>query len=239
MELNLIGAGISSDFTSSTAEILKSCERIYVERYTGFISDESIKQLAYEAKKEIVELKREKVESDFLIKEAKQAKVALIVCGDPLTATTHISLVIDAKKAGIIVKIIHNSSIYAAAAGKAGLQIYRFGKIATLVNPHPNYSPTSSFEVIHENLSRNLHTLVLLDTEPKPMEAKLALELLEKNDFGQHKIVVLSCIGYANEKVSYGDLAELKKRDLGKPLFCLIIPGKLHPLEEEYLNSIC
>ena len=91
---------------------------------------------------------RKEVESDFLLGYAKDKAIALISGGDPLTATTHVTLVIEARKQNIPVKTIHNSSIYTAAAGKSGLQIYRFGKTASLVNPRPNYKPTSSLDII-------------------------------------------------------------------------------------------
>ena len=176
---------------------------------------------------------RKEVESDFLLGYAKDKTIALISGGDPLTATTHITLVIEARKQDIRVKIIHNSSIYTAAAGRAGLQIYRFGKTASLVNPRPNYKPTSSLDIIRSNLKADMHTLVLLDTEPKPMEAKAALEML--SEFGM--AVVLSRLGEKDEKISYGEIDDLKGKDLGKPPFSVIIPAKLHPIEEEYLEA--
>ena len=80
----------------------------------------------------------------------------------------------DAEAQGVPIRVIHNSSIYSAAPARAGLQIYRFGKTATLVNPRPNYQPKSSLGVIRKNLENDMHSLVLLDTEPEPMEAKAA-----------------------------------------------------------------
>lgn len=235
MSLLLIGTGIAFDLTLSAIEELKHCDKIYWEGYTGVIPEEKIQQLAKQLNKEIIELKRSQTESSFLVNEAKKAKIGLLTSGDPLTATTHITLVIDAKKANLDVQIIPNSSIYAVAPGKAGLQIYKFGRTVTLVNPRPNYQPKSALEAIKENLSQNLHTLILLDTEPEPMEAKKALEILEAAGFTE-KIVVLSQLGSKEEKIAYGNIDALKKHNLGKPPFCLILPGKLHDLEEEYLE---
>jgi len=237
MSLSLIGTGIAFDLTVSAIDELSSCDEIYVEGYTNLIEDEKIEKLEKKISKKIKLLERKDVESDFLIKRAKNAKTALLASGDPLTATTHVTLLLDAKKAGVAVSVIPNSSIYTVAAGKAGLQIYRFGKTATLVNPRENYKPTSSLEIIRENLSRNLHTLVLLDTEPKFMEAKDALSMLSEFEYA----VVLSRLGEKNEKISYGKISELMKKDgniLGKPPFSIIIPAKLHMIEEEYLNSL-
>ncbi len=231
--LYLIGAGIAGDFTLEGIETLKKCDEVYIEVYTNPPLEDKIKDIEKLTGKEVMKVDRKEVESDFLLGSAKDKNIALISGGDPLTATTHISLVIDTRKQGIPVKIIHNSSIYTAAAGRAGLQIYRFGKTTSLVNPRPNYKPTSSLDVIKANLKSDMHTLVLLDTEPQPMKAKTALEMLSEFSTA----VVLSRLGEKDEKIIYGKIEELKGKDLGKPPFSMIIPAKLHPLEEEYLEA--
>lgn len=236
MSLTLIGTGIAFDLTLSAIAELKKADAIYIEQYTNLIEDKKVVELEKLINKKITRLERKDVESQFLIKGAKTASIALLVSGDPLIATTHTTLLIDAKKAKIEVKIIHNSSIYTAAAGKAGLQMYKFGKTCSISNPRPNYNPTSWFDIIKENMSRDVHTLVLLDTEPHAMDAKVALELIEKVDSNKivKKLVVLSRLGEKDEKIMYGTIEELKKENLGKPPFCIIIPGKLHMIEEEY-----
>ncbi len=238
MSLTLIGTGIAFDLTVSGIKSLKQADKIYYESYTGPISEENIAKLTKALGKPVQKLERNKVESSFLINEAKTAKIALLVGGDALTATTHISLLVDAKAAQIGTKVISNSSIYTVAPGKAGLQIYRFGKTASLVNPRPNYAPTSAFEIIRKNLANDMHSLILLDTEPQPMGAKTALGLLEKAGFLEHKFVVLSRIGNKDEKLNYGFIPELLERDLGRLFFTLILPASLHPMEKEYLESI-
>lgn len=235
MPLTLIGTGIAFDLTLSAIEELKSCERVYWEGYTGLLTPGQIASLSERIAKPCIELQREQVESSFLLNEARKARIVLLVGGDPLTATTHIALLLEAQKANIVARVIPNSSIYPVAAGKAGLQIYRFGKTVSLVNPRPNYQPTSPFEGIRQNLASNLHTLILLDTEPHAMEAKSALEMLEKAGFANEKIVALSRLGFVNERITYGQIPKLKTQNLGNPPFCLILPAKLHPLEEEYL----
>ena len=231
--LYLIGAGISGDLTLEGIETLKKCDDVYIEVYTNPPLADKIKDIEKLTGKQIMKVDRKEVESDFLLGYAKDKDIALISGGDPLTATTHITLIIEARKQDIPVKVIHNSSIYTAAAGKSGLQIYRFGKTASLVNPRPNYKPTSSLDIIRNNLKADMHTLVLLDTEPKPMDAKAALEVL--SEF--RTAVILSRLGEKDEKITYGSIEELKKKDLGKPPFSVIIPAKLHPIEEEYLGA--
>lgn len=235
MALVLIGAGINFDFTVSAVEEMKKCDNVYLETYTFPFPEEDIRNVENNLGLRFKRIGRDKVESDFLVKEALKEPTVLISGGDPLTATTHITLVMEAKNREVEVKIYHNSSIYTAAPGKSGLQIYRFGKTASLVNPRPNYKPTSSLSMIRENRELNLHSLVLLDTEPKPMEAHDALKML---GFFENAIV-LSRLGHKDEKITYGRIEELKKADLGKPPFSIIIPAeKLHPLEEEYLEML-
>lgn len=249
MTLILIGTGINFDLTLSAIEELKKCDEIYLERYTNRIENEKINSLEKIINKKIRIIERKEVESNFLINLTKntEGNVILLVSGDPLIATTHISLMLDAKKTKIETKIIHNSSIYTAAIGKAGLQMYKFGKTCSISTPRENYKPTSWFDIITQNLERDMHTLVLLDTEPEPMHAKDALDLIEsidqknQNILKNKKILVLSRIGEKDEKITYGEIEKLKKMDsdkLGKPPFAIIIPGKLHDVEQDFLEFL-
>ncbi len=79
-----------------------------------------------------------------------------------------------------------------------------------------------------------MHSLVLLDTEPEPMPATAALEMLKEFK----SAVVLSSIGSKFERITYGKIKEIKNKELGRPPFAIIIPAKLHPFEEEYLGMI-
>jgi diphthine synthase len=234
MALILIGTGVSFDLTLTGIDALKSCDEAYIETYTNPLDEAKIRELERTIGKKITLLPRERMESPFLADRARTANVCILASGDPLTATTHVTLAMEAQQKGVKVEVIHNSSIYSAAPARAGLQIYRFGRTASLVNPRPNYKPTSSLDVIRENLARNAHSLVLLDTEPQPMEAKAALEMLAEFD----KAVVLSRVGLPDERITYGKINELKNLDLGKPPFTIIVPAKLHPVEEEFLEKL-
>lgn len=234
MTLILVGTGISFDLTISGLEAIKGSDEVFIERYTNPIEEGRIKELSDKTGKDIHVLQREKVESSFLVDKAKDKDICLLASGDPLTATTHVTLLMDAKGKGIPTKVIHNSSVYSAAPARAGLQIYRFGKTASLVNPRPNYRPTSSLDIIRRNLENDMHSLVLLDTEPEPMLAATALDML--SEFGH--AVVLSRLGNEDEKASYGKMRDLKEKDLGSPPFTIIIPARLHPIEEEFLGML-
>src|SRR3989338_4671148 len=96
--LYLIGLGLwdESDISLRAVEALKKCEEVYMETYTNKWLG-NIRHLEETIGKEVKPLKRLQVESDMLIDIAKETDVALLIPGDPLVATTHIQLMIDAK----------------------------------------------------------------------------------------------------------------------------------------------
>ncbi|MBI5223094.1 diphthine synthase [Candidatus Micrarchaeota archaeon] len=233
MGLTLVGLGVAFDITTNGLEKLQEAQEAYIETYTNPLSAEKITDLETRVNKKIIMLDRSKLESSFLVERAKKAKVVLLVSGDPLIATTHITLVMDAKEKGVEIEVVHNSSIFSVAPAISGLQVYRFGRTATLVNPRPNYRPTSALEIVRENRGRNAHTLVLLDTEPQPMSAEYAVEQL--SEFGD--LIVISKAGDNNQKITFTNAQEIKKQNVGSPPFVVIVPAKLHIVEEEYLSG--
>jgi len=131
--LYLIGLGLNdeNDLTLKAVEIAKKCE-CFIELYTS-IWKGSLENLKEIIKKDINVLNRKDLEEnlELFIEKAKKNDIALFVPGDPLAATTHIDVVFEAKRKKIPVKIIHNASIF-SAIGETGLQIYKFGKTATI-----------------------------------------------------------------------------------------------------------
>lgn len=241
--LALVGLGINGDLTLRGIELIKRAEEVYAEFYTGILEESWKKRIEELSGKRIVVLDREKLESSFLVEKAKKKRIVLLTVGDPLAATTHCTHLYDAKKKGIKVEIVHNSSIFSAAPGKCGLQHYKFGKTATLAYWKKNYEPTSALEIVEWNLKNGLHTLLLLDLDKElgAMDAKTAFLQIEKigKKIGKRTIsnlAVISRLGWKDEKINYGKISKLKKMNLGKPPFCFIIPGKLHFLEEENLQ---
>ena len=147
--------------------------------------------------------------------------------GSPLTATTHISLIQEAKKQKVKYEIIYNASVIDSVA-ETGLQIYKFGKITSI----PNFETDSFSKIIKENKKINAHSLILADIG---LEFKDAIKRLEKIT-GKDKIVVCSKLGTKEKKIFYGNLNELKNKEIKAP-FCFIIPAKLHFIEEEVLMT--
>jgi diphthine synthase len=223
-------------------EELKECDVIFAEEYTSCREGGSLKRLEKLAGKKIIILGRAEVEGEEkILKEAASKKVALLVPGDPLISTTHISLKLSAEKKGIETAVVHSSSILTAAIGECGLQVYKLGKPCTLAIWSKGYEPTSSYDVIAKNRKRGLHSVVFLDLKERCMEASEALEQLLKIDKGEKKLgefhaVVLSRVGSREQRITYGKPEELLQKKLGKPPFILVIPGKLHFMEEEALQ---
>jgi len=243
MSLSIVGLGVANDITQEGLRELSESDEAFCEYHTMPVDAGYVRALEKRSGKKITLIGRDKVEGDFLLKKAGGKRICLLCGGDPLVATTHISLLIDAKKAGIETKIVHNSSILSAACGKSGLQPYKFGKTVTVSYWRPKYEPTSPLLLIERNLKAGMHTLALLDLDKElgMMDAKMGLELLRKMEKKEgrkvlpEEVVVLSRVGYPDERVSFGKIGELIKADLGKAPFCICIPAQMHEVEREYL----
>lgn len=224
--LYLIGLGLNMKGVSQQGlEAVNRCDKVYLESYTidfPYLKEELEKILG----KEVILADRDFVESLKIVEAAKDADIALLVYGSPLTATTHISLIQEVKKQNIEVKIIHNASIFDAVA-ETGLQIYKFGKTTSI----PGFEAESFIEVIKENLGIGAHSLILVDIG---IEFENALERLRNIDI--EKLVVCSALGTYDSRIYYGTLKELETKKVKKP-FCFIVPGKLHFIEEEVLKK--
>ena len=243
--LVFIGLGLwdEKDITLKGLEEAKSCDKIYAEFYTSKmgIGIEKIEKLIG---KKIEVLNREEVEDGKkLLEEAKEKKICLLTAGDPMTATTHIELRLRAIENGIKTKVIHGISIVSASAGLAGLQIYKFGKIVSIVKPSKNYFPLSPYDAIKENLKMGMHTLLLLDIANDCMTANEAMEILLEMEKRKKEgiikddtlIVVLARVSSDDALVRAGYIKDLINEDFGKTPHCMILPGKLHFMEAKAL----
>ena len=183
---------------------------------------------------EIHQEPRNLVESDFLIKEAKKQNIALLIYGDPLSATTHISLLNESKKSGVKVEILHNTSIINAIT-ETGLQLYKFGKTASIPKWKENYKPKSFYEFIKENQSINAHTLLLVDIGLNLRDALNELSEASNRNLSDKIIIICSQLGTDKSKIINGKIKELIKKKIKEP-FCIIIPASLHFTEAEFLK---
>ena len=194
-----------------------------------------------------------------------------MVIGDPLGATTHSDLILRVSNNGTPYRIIHNSSIL-TAVGCCGLQLYNFGETVSIPFWTESWKPASFCAKINANLSRGLHTLCLLDIKvreqtvenlmkgnkifepPRYMSVNQAASQLlecatnseEKQDFDGNSLCIgMARVGTTSQKIVTCTLEEMTGADLGEPPHSLVIVGKTHPLESEFIklfmleNSTC
>jgi len=247
--LVFIGLGLSKE-GMSLAGLREAQEAnvAYIELYTSVIPDLDIQEIEQKIGKKSKVVSRETVEQHpaEILNAAKKGKVALLVPGDPMVATTHVDLRLRAAKAGIQTRIVPAASIASAAAGLAGLQSYKFGRSATV--PFLDNPSQTPYEVLGENRARGLHTLLLLDIraeEDKAMTANEAIEImlglekkLKKQVFTPDTLTVVVARAGLDDAIIKADRAmKLSKFDFGPPPHVLIVPRKLHFMEAEALKA--
>ena len=243
--LALVGLGIwdEKDISLRGMEAAVKADVVYAEFYTADWGG-SVENLEKIIGKKIIILERSGMEekSSAIIREAKNKNVVVMVPGDPLVATTHIHLMLDARKQNIPTKIIHASSAYTAIA-ECGLGIYGFGRTSTVVKPQKGYEPSSFYDVIESNKKNGLHSLLLLDIG---MGLKEGLDILTNIEVKEKKslvtpdteIISASRLGSGRQKIVFGKVKDVKDKDLKQPAV-IIIPGNLHFLEKEFLKTLC
>jgi diphthine synthase len=177
MTLTLIGLGLDpNDLSKRALDETRASDAILLETYTSY-APHSIEELETLVGARITPLTRSMVEQDdVVLTRAGTERIALLVFGDPLAATTHLELILRARAQGIETSIIHAASIF-SAIGESGLELYRFGLTASLVYPRRNWLPERAKDVIAENRSIRAHSLVLLDIVTGTDE----LALLDRN----------------------------------------------------------
>jgi len=166
-----LGLGDVKDITVKGLEIVRKCERVYLEAYTSVLTYGGKAALEeFYGRSDLIEADRDLVESgaDVILSNADSVDVAFLVVGDPFGATTHTDLLLRAKERGIPTKSIHNASIM-NAIGCCGLQLYNFGETVSIPfwTDEPSWKPESFYDKIVKNLKNEQHTLCLLDIKVK------------------------------------------------------------------------
>lgn len=165
MTLYMIGLGLGDfkDITLRGLAAVRNSQYVFLESYTS-IYGSSKKELEEFFEREITLADRNLVEShaDKILEHAEKENVSFLVIGDVFGATTHTDLFLRAKAKKIEVEIINNTSIINAVS-MTGLELYRFGRTASIVFDDDNWLPETPYEIIAENQKLGLHTLCLLD----------------------------------------------------------------------------
>jgi diphthine synthase len=239
--LYLIGLGLGfKDLPVRSLENIKKCSEVYLENYTcipGF----DLKPFEKLIGKKVQLLNRTQVEVDKpFFQKAKSKKIALLVNGDVLSATTHTEIIQQAKKQKIPLEIIHGPSVLTAVSD-TGLSLYKFGKTASIPFWQDNFKPESFFDLLEQNQKIGAHTLFLLDLNPpKFMKIQEAIDLLlkvakkRKSRLFTQKTFCIACsqLGTPKQIIRRGSAKELINKRFGTPA-CLIVPGKIAEYEEE------
>jgi len=235
--LYLIGIGLMfKDLSIRALEVIKRCDYAYLDNYTSILNY-SVKDLEKLIGKKIILADRDLVEgrTDDILSKAKQKDVAFLVIGDVFSATTHVSLLIDAVNNKIKYEVIHGVSIL-TAIGDTGLSLYNFGKIVSIPYLDNIEAP---YDVLKQN--KDLHTLFLLDigmTINEGIKFLLNLEKKRKENVFDNDVLCVGCAGLGCENA---EIKAGKARDLLNYKFkfipqSLVVPGKLHFIEEEFLE---
>lgn len=240
----LIGLGIGSEKDISLRG-LEACEKVkevYAELYTARWPGD-LRRLEKKIGKKITLLKRKNLEEEVrqLVKRGKGKNIAILVPGDPLSATTHLNVLMEAKEQNIKTEIIHSSSILTAVA-ETGLSLYNFGKTVTIVRQEKDYAPTSFYDTAVKNNDLGMHTLFLLDIDMDTSEGiQILMQIEQEKKKGlidsDRRFIAASGIGSSDSKIMYNKALEIVKRPMEPPAV-LILPGKLHFTEEEFLKTL-
>jgi diphthine synthase len=237
-----------TDYTDMSLRALQAaqdCDTLYAELYT-MILDTDPRSLSEAIGKPVEELPRGQLEEDSasLIEEAHHRDVGVLVGGDVLTATTHISLLLEAAKKGVKTRVVHGSSILTAVA-ETGLSPYKFGRTVTL--PLPEKAPPDTvLATLRENREFGLHTLVLLDLDTANRKAhtinqaiKILLDADHPETYNEATLTVgIARLGWEDQEIRADSAKSLMGHVFGEPPHALVVPGRLHFHEAEALRTL-
>ena len=255
--LAFIGIGIYgiSGLCQKAAAILASCDLIYVERFTSSISNDDLQNLtslfSSSNNKKVIPVKRWFVEDGReILQESKDRNVALLSYGDPMIATTFMELRLRAIDRSVRVEVVYGASGVTTLISECGLQIYKIGKIVTMMED--SQSAISVYNSVSTNLQLKCHTLIL--TEYRSNEdntiffldpRQVILRLLEAEKDLRYNIItfdsfiiVASRIGTKDQNILSGKVSSLLEIEYGQGPHSLIFPGKLHFIEEEGIMKL-
>lgn len=161
-----MGPGSVAAMTQEALEAATSATHRRYEAYTALWPEHELKSLEsiIGPIKKVMRPEVEQPEELFAL--ASTSLVALLVVGDPLQATTHVDLQLQAIERGIECRVFHGISVTTLVTGAIGLSNYRFGRQTTLTYPYGGWVATSPMETIAMNQFTGLHTLALLDLDP-------------------------------------------------------------------------
>ena len=246
-----MGLGIQgyAGIPNGALEFARRCEHVYADVYTSPWPEGLLAEVASMVGREPAVATRTLLEDGRrLLEESASGDVAVLCVGDPLVATTHMTLRLRAIERGTKVKVFYSSGVVSVAFGETGLHPYKLGRIITLTRSNPA-ALGSVYSAVKETLGLGLHVLLLLEYsydegfDLKPSDGLKMLTGVE----GSYKLgiftddrllVVASRLGWDDQSVVVGTLGDLKDRDFGPPPHSILIPGSLHYTETEALSAL-
>ena len=247
MSLAFIGLGLNDEkgMTLEGLEEARRADSVYGEFYTNIMPNLDLKRLEKEIGKKVEVLSRSQLEDEGgekLLRAASRERVAFLVPGDPLIATTHVSLRLSLAKMAIPSRVIHAPSIVSAVCGATGLQSYKFGKSITVPRDQP--LPKSVLDTISDNNDRGLHTLILLDVQVGKTSQMTIRDAITKIITADPRLETCLTVGVANlgsrdERVKASRMNALIREDFGNGPQSIIVVGRLHFMEAEALELLC
>jgi len=136
MTLHLVGMGLGSVnyLTKGALEAAARSDKIYLDTYTSPIDESLLNHLRREFGEKLIEADRSLLEegASRIVEEAGEGDVCVLVPGDPLIATTHLTLILEAARRGIGFRIVHGVSAHTALISSSLLQAYKFGRTVTI-----------------------------------------------------------------------------------------------------------
>ena len=248
MPIHLIGLGLGTTeyLTLGALKVAERMDELLLDTYTSWIHPDLMEYLEERFGEKLVKADRRMLEEEIeeLVERAEEREIGILVPGDPLIATTHISIVLEARRRGVPAYLTYGVSIISASASASGLQAYKFGRITTI--PRDGVGVETCYRVVAENLEKGLHSLILLDTADGGLRIPDALKMLMKVEdelgygiFDRESLVIcLARIGSSEELRWAGRVSDALKLDYPPPPHLIIVPGELHFAEAEALKEI-
>ena len=244
--LYIAGLGLSPSQTGrEVLSVVRGADVVYLDTYTNYFTPSMLSSWR-EVIGDFLEATRSMLEEGAknIVEEAREKDVVVAVSGDPFVATTHASVYLEALKRGVRVKYLPGVSIVNYALSVFGLQHYKMGRVVTVPNSWRD-SP-SFYTRLSENVKRGQHTVLLLDLHPRPLSVEEALDALLywEDQYGEGAvdrgtlIGVVARGGWQDCLLYAGSVEEMYDIEWGSPPYTIVVPGSLHPVEEELLLAV-
>ncbi len=249
MVLRLVGLGLGPPeyVTLKAIKALEESDIVYLDTYTSPLPSELVEFLRSRLGEKLRLAERSDLEERVaeLVEKAATINVTVAVPGDPLIATTHTAILMEAVGRGVGCEVVYGVSSVSAAIGSSSLSSYKFGRIVTVPRDASVESLKTIYRSIEENIEAGLHTLVLLDVAGGGLSASEAVRMLL--DVGvevggrlgpDSMVIVLARLGYRDEVKVACKASDVSNLHLPPPPHMVIIPAELRSYERDAIKKL-